>query len=248
MANSTFFWIISATIIDSLLGLIGKLTFAIKEKVFNRLLIHFISFSAGALLGGAFFHLLPESLEKISPMAVFSMTTIGFILFVLIEAYFHWNQGEECTIHPFSYVMLVGDGVHNFIDGLVIAASFFVNFNLGIITTLMIMFHEIPQELGLFGSLVYAGHKKNKSLLYSFLAQSTVILGGIIGFLLARQIQIMSSFLIAFAAGGFLYIAAADLVPEVHKAYHGDLKKSLLLLATLIVGILFMVGLKLVEN
>lgn len=132
--------------------------------------------------------------------------------------------------------MLIGDAIHNFIDGLVIAVTFLLNVNLGIVTTLMIMLYETPQELGLFDSLVYAGFTR-RALVLSFVAQTTCILGGIIGSL--------SPFLTAFAAGEFVYIAASDLVPEVHKAYKGDVKKSIALLFSLIFGIVCMLSIHL---
>lgn len=238
--------IVLATLFNSMLGFIGVFTFWIKETLLNRLLVYFVAFSAGALLGGAFLHLFPESLEQLSSMNAFGFAITGFLLFLVIEGFFHWHHCERCEIHPFSYIMLVGDGIHNFIDGLVIAATFYASIPLGIVTTVMIMFHEAPQELGLFGSLVYAGHEKKKSLIYSFLAQCTSIAGGIIGFFAAFQIQSIVPFLIAFAAGGFLYIAAADLVPEVHKAYQGNVKRSVLSISSLIIGILFMLAIKLI--
>jgi zinc and cadmium transporter len=239
-----FTYILIATILDSLLGFVGKLLFWLKDSWLDKLLIYFIAFSAGALLGGAFFHLLPEGLESMNPEMVFTITLVGFLFFVIIEGYFHWHQCEKCKAHPFSYVMLVGDGIHNFIDGLIIAAAFLIDVRLGIITTIMVIIHELPQELGLFGSLIYAGHKKNNALIYSFFAQSTVIIGGIIGFFLSRQIEILSGFLISFAAGGFLYIAASDLVPEVHKSYKGNIKRSVSLIFSLLFGMALMYFLK----
>lgn len=234
-------WILVATIVDSLLGFIGVITLWVNDKLLNRISLYFVAFSAGALLGGAFYHLLPESLERLSMFNVFSLTLGGFILFMLIEGYFHWHQCHKCKIHPFSYLMLIGDGIHNFIDGLVIAAAFLISIKLGIITTLMIMFHEAPQELGLFGVLLYGGFDKKRSLLYSFIAQLTVILGGITGYLLSNEIGTLSSLLIPFAAGGFIYIASSDLIPQIHETYRGNLKKSVLSLLSLLIGTLLMI-------
>jgi len=239
-----FLYILAATILDSALGFVGKLLFWLKDSWLNKLLIYFIAFSAGALLGGAFFHLLPEGMELIGAEKLFFMVIAGFLFFTIIEGYFHWHQCEKCETHPFSYVMLIGDGIHNLIDGLVIAATFLADIRLGVITTVMVIIHELPQELGLYGSLIYAGHKKNNALLYSFLAQSTVIIGGILGYILSNQVEKLSGFLISFAAGGFIYIAASDLVPEVHKSYKGDLKKSFSLMTALFLGIVIMFALK----
>jgi len=217
-----------------------------------RLILILLALIINSLLGFigliAFFHLFPESLEFLSPMEFSFYALLGFVLFLLIEGYFHWHQCKKCDIHPFSYVMLIGDGIHNFIDGLIIAASFFISISLGAITTLMIILHEAPQELGLFGSLVYSGHNKNKSLFYSFIAQSTCILGGLIGYFLSFTINIVSPFLISFAAGGFIYISASDLIPEIHKAYKGDVKKSLCLIGFLFLGIILMYGIKFIGS
>jgi zinc and cadmium transporter len=117
-----------------------------------------------------------------------------------------------------------------------------VNILLGITTTLIILAHELPQEMGLFGVLVYGGYEKKKALLYSFLAQATCILGGIVGFLAATKIEAVSLFLVPFAAGGFIYIAASDLVPEMHRMYKGKFKESLKTILVFIAGILLMLG------
>lgn len=239
-----FVWILLANLVNSLLGLIGVLTLWIKKGTLDKSLIYFVAFSAGALLGGAFFHLFPESLERLSPMYTFGVAMLGFLLFMLIEGFFHWHLCQKCQAHPFSYIMLIGDSIHNIIDGMVIAASFFINIPLGLTTTLMILFHEAPQELGLFGSLVYAGHNRKNSLVYSLLAQSTCIIGGIIGYFLSSGITVLSPFLVAFAAGGFVYIAASDLVPEMHKAYRGNVIKSLYSIGSLLLGVVFMLGIK----
>jgi zinc and cadmium transporter len=169
---------------------------------------------------------------------------IGFIVFLLIEGFFHSHLCEKCKAHPFTYTMIIGDGIHNFIDGLVIAASFFANITLGIVTTLMIMGHEAPQEIGLFGALVYGGHQPKKAVVYSFLAQATVILGGIAGFFAVNAIEFAVIFLVPFAAGGFIYIASADLVPEMHKMYKGKLDRSAGLLLSFAAGIALMLALK----
>ena len=212
-----FFYILIATILDSLLGFAGKFLFLIKDKWLNKLLIYFIAFSAGTLIGGAFFHLLPEGIELIGVENLFLITVVGFLFFAIIEGYFHWHQCEKCETHPFSYIMLFGDGIHNLIDGIIIAASFLIDLQLGIITTIMVLIHELPQQLGLFGSLIYAGYKKNKALINSFFAQSTVIIGGIFGFFVSKSTEQLSGLLVSFAAGGFIYIAASDLIPEIHK-------------------------------
>ena len=213
----TLFWIIGATIIDSLLGLIGVFSLFTSERMLKKVIKTLVAFSAGALLGGGFFHLLAESLEKMTPMHTFTITIIGFLAFFVLEEYLHWHQCEECEIHPYSYLMIIGDSAHNVLDGLVIAGTFMISTYLGIITTALIMAHEIPQELGVFGVLTSGGFNKYQAIFYSFLAQCTCVLGGILGYFFMNRLEILSSLIVPFAAGGFIYIAASDLIPGMHK-------------------------------
>ena len=198
-----------------------------------------VGFSAGGLIGGAFLHLLPEALEKSASQTVFSWLIAGFIFFFFLEKYLHWRHchQEGCEIHPFTYLNLVGDGVHNFTDGLVIGASFLINIHFGVVTTLVIILHEIPQEIGDFGVLVYGGFSKQKALYFNFLIALTCVLGTVGGYFISIYLKDFSAFLLPFTAGGFIYIAACDLVPELHKQL--ALKKSLASMAAFICGILF---------
>lgn len=236
-------WILVATLANSLVGFIGVISLWLSDRVMNKLLVLLMAFSAGTLLGGAFFHLLAEAVEKLEPLAAMGYTLIGFILFFFIEGYFHWHRCEHCE-HPFTYLMLIGDGIHNLIDGLVIAASFFVSPWLGFVTALMIIAHEVPQEMGLFAVLLYGKHKKPKALLYSFLAQSTCVLGGLMGYFLSAKAEAFSNFLLPFAAGGFIYIASADLIPEMHRLHEGNFKRALLSIVPFLFGIGLMLALK----
>jgi len=178
------FWILLATFLDSLIALIGAFTLGIKQKTLSKILFILVAFSTGALLAGGFLHLLAESLEKLTVFNSFLFLIIGFSTFFLMEKFLHWHHCHEgkCDIHPYTVLILFGDGIHNFIDGLVIGVSFLVNVNFGIVTTLMIISHEIPQELGDFGVLLYGGMKKRDAIIYNFLSQLTCILGGLVGF------------------------------------------------------------------
>lgn len=240
----TLIWILIAAVIDSLIGFVGVFSFWVKQKQLKKIAAYLVAFSAGALLGGAFFHLLAESVEAMEGVPVFGYALIGFVVFLIIEGFFHSHLCEKCRAHPFTYTMLIGDSIHNFIDGVVIASAFYASVPLGIVATLMILGHETPQEIGLFGALVYGGHKKTKAMVYAFLAQSTVIAGGIAGYFAAASLGFVVPFIIPFAAGGFIYIASSDLVPEMHKMYKGDIKKSLKVLAAFAVGIALMLALK----
>jgi len=242
------FWIILMTGIVGLISLVGVFSLWIKDKLLKEIIFLLVAFSAGALISGAFFHLLAESLERLSTLISFSIFMGGFILFFIIEKYLHWHHCHEknCKCHPVSQLILIGDGVHNFIDGLIIASSFYININFGIITTFLIILHEIPQELGNFGVLVYSGFSKTKALFWNFLSQLTAIIGGIVGFFLANSVENITPFMLSFAAGGFLYISASDLIPELHKEKKG--KKSLISFIVFLFGVLLMVATKVLIN
>jgi len=236
--------ILISTIVVSLIAFIGILTFALKKKLLNKILIILVGFAAGGLIGGAFLHLLPESLEQCDCFTVFIYLITGFVLFFLIERLLFWRHCHKgiCKIHTFTYMNLIGDGVHNFIDGLVIAAAFLTNIHLGWITTLAIIFHEVPQEIGDFGVLVYGGFKRITALFFNYLSAITAIAGGVVGYLLHAYAEGMSVFLLPFAAGGFIYIASSDLIPELHK--EANLKKSMMSFIFFIIGVLLMALLK----
>jgi len=237
----TLFWIIAGTFFVSLLGFAGVFSLSLRESQLKKAIFILTSFSIGGLLGGAFFHLLPEAVEALPVDAAMLGALGGFLVFLLIETYFHWHQCSECDVHPYSYLMLIGDAIHNMIDGLVISGSFLVSVPFGIVTTVVIFGHEFPQQLGLFGVLVHGGMERKKAIMYSYLSQATVIAGGIIGYFLSSSVESLSSLLLPFAAGGFIYIAASDLVPEMHKE---EGVKRIIGLGMVFSGLLLMWGLK----
>lgn len=237
MAN--FVWAVGASIAVSLISLIGIFSLLFRERWFNKILILLIGFSAGGLIGGAFLHLLPEALEQGEAQAIFPYLIFGFISFFILEKYLHWRHCHKgvCTVHAFTYLNLIGDGIHNFSDGLVIGASFLVSIRFGIITALVIILHEIPQEIGDFGVLVYGGFSKLKALYYNFVIALACILGTVIGYFISANMHTFSPFLLPFTAGGFIYIAACDLIPQLHK--ESNLKRSTFSLLAFSCGILF---------
>ena len=243
-----FVWAVGASIIVSLISLIGIFTLLLKNNLLNKILIILIGFSAGGLIGGAFLHLLPEALEQSSAQVVFSYVILGFIFFFILEKYLHWRHCHEgvCSVHTFTYLSLVGDSVHNFIDGLIIGSSFLVGIHFGVVTTLVIVFHEIPQEIGDFGVLVYGGFSKFKALYCNFMIALTCIIGTIGGFFLGEYFNGFSSFLLPFTAGGFIYIGACDLIPEIHK--QSQSKKSAFSIVAFVLGILFIVMARALNN
>lgn len=233
-------WILGSTALVSLISLIGIITLCIKNNLLHRLVFCLIGFSAGALIGGAFLHLLPEAMEKMNHEPMFYYVIVGIVLFFLMERYFHWRHCHNgvCDAHTFTYLNLFGDGIHNFIDGVVIAASFVDSISLGIVTTIAIILHEIPQELGDFGVLVYGGFTKRKALFCNFLTALTALAGALIGYYISDFAKGFSNFIIPLTAGGFIYIGASDLIPEIHK--ETNLKRSSLAFISFLLGIIFM--------
>ena len=226
--------------IVSLISLIGVFFLGIKQEKLRKILIYLVSLSAGTLLGDAFIHLIPESFQglenKVFP-SVFILS--GIILFFVLEKMIHWRHCHELASenhpHPFSYMILAGDSLHNFIDGMIIAASFLISVPVGIATTIAVIFHEIPQEIGDFGSLIYGGFSKAKALAFNFLSASAAILGVLAVFLINIDSVAVSNFLVPFAAGGFIYIASSDLIPELHKSTGNS--RSIVQLALFLAGI-----------
>ncbi len=233
----------------SLISLIGIFTLSIKENQLKNILIYTISFSAGALFGDVFIHLLPEIIKKTGlTVQLSSFVLLGIVVSLFIEKVIHWRHCHmpvnKNHIHSFAYMNLFGDSVHNFIDGLIIGAAYLISIPVGIATSLAVIFHEIPQEIGDFGILIYAGIDRKKALMYNFLTATTAILGAIIAILLSSKIEGAANMLSAFASGSFIYIAGSDLIPELHK--ETQLKKSLIQIFTFILGIAIMFGLLIV--
>jgi len=248
--NQAWLYSIISVVIVSLISFIGIITLSIKKKFLNKILLFLVSLSAGALLGGAFIHLIPESLENFTSTLVVSLLVLaGIVLFFILEKLVHWRHCHIPTSsrhpHPFAIMNLMGDTLHNFIDGLIIGASYLINIPLGITTTIAVILHEIPQEIGDFGVLVYGGFKRLKALFVNFLTALTAVLGTIIALLIGTRAGVFSILLLPIAAGGFIYIASADLMPELHKDCEPT--KSLFHLIGLVLGIALMLVLILLE-
>lgn len=241
--------LISVTI-TSLISLIGIFTLSVQIKELKKIILFLVSFSTGALLGGAFIHLLPEAVEKMGFSLQVSIALLsGIIIFFILEKFVHWRHCHVPTSHdhphPIATMNIVGDGLHNFIDGMIIAAGYIVDFKLGLTTTIAVMIHEIPQEIGDFGVLLHAGLSKFKALLYNFISALAAVVGASLVMLIYPNQEAIIQLLIPFTAGGFIYIASSDLIPELHK--ETDPKKSTIQLMGIILGILIMVALLLIE-
>lgn len=218
-------YILIAVLVVSTISLLGALSLFFKKKLLRKILPSLVSFAAGALLGAAFFDLFPEALE-VAGESTFTYVLVGMVIFFAIEKLLYWYHCHEevCTAHhhhgkniqSFVYLNLFGDGVHNFIDGVVIATTFLIDFNLGVIATIAVILHEIPQELGDFGILVYGGFTPFKALMFNFLSACMAIVGAVGAYYFTIISEDLSSFLLPFATASFLYISTADLIPELH--------------------------------
>ena len=240
----TLLTIILATFLISLCVWVAVLFIFFKKEVLSQITIFLVSLSAGALMGGAFLHLLSEASEILSADVLFGVFLLSFVSFFFIEKVLHWQHchKENCHIHTFGYMNLVGDSIHNFIDGLVIASTFVIDFNLGVTTTLAIALHEIPQEIGDYGVLIHSGFQSKKALFINYLVALVVVVGGVVGYFSSSYLESFLPHLLPFAAGGFVYIAASDLMPEIRK--ETNLKKSMVSFLVFILGILMMYFIK----
>jgi zinc and cadmium transporter len=224
---TTFLWILFAGILMSAIALVGSLTLVLSESTLQKILLPLVSFAAGSLVGGALFHMIPASLLAMPPMAAFGWVALGFLIFFGVEQFLHWHHCHrafaECK-QPLTYLILIGDGLHNFLGGLSIAGVFIVDIRLGVAAWLAAAAHEVPQELGDFGVLVHGGWEKRTALLFNLMSGLTFLVGGLVAYVASLQLDV--SWLVPLAAGNFLYIGASDLVPEVNKAH--ALKTNLL--------------------
>jgi len=256
----TIIYIFLSIFLISLISLVGVFTISLKEKTLSKILPLLIALSTGSLLGGFFIHILPELAEQ--SRENFSFTSLfilaGIIFFYFSEKLMHWHHHHtekeksnckncESHIKPVGYMILFSDGFHNFLDGIMIASAFFVDIHLGFATTILVILHEIPQEIGDFGVLLHAGFSRKKALLFNFLSALTALFGALLVVFFANAFENLSLYLTAIAGGGFLYIAMVDLIPEMHA--HKHTKKTLSAeLLFVILGIALMFGILFLEQ
>lgn len=263
---------IASVLIVSLVSLIGVATTFLYSKQMQKTLLILVSLSAGTLFGGAFLHLLPEAVELngFTPL-VSALLLAGILVFFLLEKFIHWHHCHtalapgtkekhahshahlhlELDVHKverndkqhLAIINLVGDGIHNFLDGLIIAVSYLLSVPIGIATTVAVILHEVPQEIADFGVLLYSGLSKRKALWFNFLSAIVAIAGAITGLIFGSRSELFISIMVPFAAGGFIYIAGSNLIPELHKEC--GLKDSFWHFFAFLFGILAMAGLKL---
>lgn len=237
---TVWFYTLISVLIVSVVSLVGILTIVLKQKFLKKILLFLVSFAAGALLGDVFIHLLPELAEAGEFTIISSLyILVGIILFFILEKILQWRHchlsAAQDHCHPLAYMNLVGDAIHNLTDGMIIAGSFLVNIPVGIATTVAVILHEIPQEMGDFGVLLHSGMSVKRALFFNFLTALTAILGAIFILMLNLDPEAVLKYVVPLVAGGFLYIASADLIPELHK----DVKPlhSLIQLLSLLAGV-----------
>lgn len=211
---------IISVFVVSLVSLIGVFTLSISRERLKKVSIFFVSFATGALFGDAFIHLLPEAYEELGmDLSTSLFVLLGLLLFFVLEKFLRWRHCHlpvsKNHLHPLATMNLVGDAVHNLTDGLLIGATYMVSFPIGLATTLAVIFHEIPQEIGDFGVLIHGGLSVRKALFFNFFSAVVAVFGAIISLLIGLQAKTYAISLLPIAAGGFIYIAGSDLIPEL---------------------------------
>jgi zinc and cadmium transporter len=221
MGSVWLYSLISVAIV-SLVSLVGAVSLPFRLEKLKTFMIYVLAFSAGAMLGDAFIHLLPDAIAETSTMLTIALFILSGVAFsFVLEKFIHWRHCHmpitKDHVHSFALMNMVGDVVHNFIDGVIIGVSYLVNVTVGVATTTAVVIHEIPHEMANFGVLIHGGFSKAKALLYNFLTALVAILGTVAALLISSSAKGMTAFFIPFTIGTFIYIAGADLIPELHK-------------------------------
>lgn len=245
-----YIYAIASVIIVSLISFAGVSFLAFGEEKVKKYVEIFISLAVGALMGDAFIHIIPETFEKFSNKTLAGILIImGIIIFLVMEKFLHWHHHEDDTIehhlHPAGKLILLTDGFHNLIDGIIIGVSFLVSVPLGIATTLAVVLHEIPQEIGDFAVLIHSGYTAKRALWLNFFSALTAVVGVILALIFGSMAESFTLWILPIAAGGFIYIAVADLIPELQKTR--EVKHSVFQVLTVLFGILLMVALVFLE-
>ena len=229
-------WIILFCLLGGLLSVLAAALFLIlSESLRNRLLPHLVSFATGALLGAAFLGLLPHALQSMSETDVHLIPMVvlfGLLGFFVLEKLVLWRHchADHCEVHgpdqaqkdhSTGTMILIGDGLHNFLDGILIAGAFMTDIHLGVVTSLAVAAHEIPQEVGDFAVLLHSGFSRGRAFLYNILTSLTTVFGGLLAWVALQEMQAALPYVLAIAASSFIYIAVADLIPTLHQRVEG---------------------------
>jgi len=253
--TAVYFYAFASVLAVSAVSLVGVFTLSLRENWLRRYLYLLVSLAVGALLGDALIHLIPEAAETFTDGTTLSLLVIaGILIFFALEKVLHWHHqhsstGELCscetgigdTIRPTGRLILASDGLHNFLDGLILGAGYLVSVEVGLATTLAIILHEIPQEIGDFAVLLHAGYSKTRALWLNFLSALVAVIGTAAALALGAAAESLTVWLLPFAAGGFIYIALSDLVPELHQTPR--LRQALSQLLAILLGLVMMLAL-----
>ncbi len=242
---TTFLWIVTTGALMSAIALVGSVTLLLSEATLKKILRPLVALAAGTLLGGALFHMIPAAVDKLgNQISIYVWILVGFSLFLVLEQFLHWHHCHRVPSEhqPLTVLILIADALHNFIGGLAVAGAFLIDTRVGISAWLAAAAHEVPQELGDFGILIHGGWKKRSALLFNFLSALTFLAGGLVAY--AASLTFDTSFLLPFAAGNFIYIAAADLIPEIKN--EGSLPVAALHFLSFLAGLGLLLGVRLV--
>ena len=246
ITGNTWLYALVSVLIVSIISLAGVMTLSFSRKFLNRIILILVSFAVGSLLGGAFIHLLPEAFASdLNTLTVSGAVLSGIVLFFVLEKFMRWrhchHETTEDHVHPVVPMNIFGDAMHNLIDGILIGVSYAVSIPLGFATTVAVLLHEIPQEIGDFGILIHGGLTVRKALLVNFAVSLTSFIGVVLALMIGSTMENFALFLLPLTAGGFIYIAGSDLIPELH--HNTNVTSSIIQLLALLSGIAIMFGL-----
>ena len=242
---------LGSVLLISLVSLVGVFTLSLNAARLQRIVFLLVSFAVGAMLGGAVIHLIPRAFHALGDLTGGLLVLAGVVAFFVLEKFLHWRHDHDIAlaaehadpaeqaapVKPFATMNLVGDAAHNLIDGAVIAAAYLVSIPAGIVTTVAVMLHEIPQEIGDFGVLVYGGMEPKRALLYNFVSALAAVVGAVLSLAIGTQIEGYAAYLLPITAGSFIYIAGSDLIPELHHHHSYPASKSVWQLVMILLGV-----------
>ena len=232
--------ILLASFVESLVAFVGGVLAIFNEEKVRRAMHFIVSFAVGALLSVSFLELIPEAIEMSTAESALLWVLVGIILFFVLEKFLFWYHCHDgkCPVHTYTYLILWGDFLHNFIDGVIIALAFLADVKLGVLTSIAVIFHEIPQEISDFGILIHGGFSRAKALVYNFLVALAVMAGALLTYALGSLLEPLLPIALAVVAGNFIYLAATDLMPELHEATsfrHGLIQVVFIVLGAILV-------------
>ncbi|OGG54047.1 hypothetical protein A2851_05805 [Candidatus Kaiserbacteria bacterium RIFCSPHIGHO2_01_FULL_53_29] len=228
----------------------GVFLLSLHKTLLKKFLLYFVSFAVGALFANVFFHILPEAVEEASDVQrIFGLVLLGIILSLVLEKFIHWHHCHNLDCrdhHPVGTMVLIGDGAHNITDGILIATTYLVDMELGIATTIAIILHEIPQEIGDFAVLIHSGFSRSRALIWNFFSALTAFFGAIAVLVLREYISGIEYIFLPIIAGNFLYIAGSDLIPELHK--ESTFTQAFMQLCSIFLGIALIYAMTILEE